>query len=89
MTSAQADSTPTPMVAGELRTVWSELLFVESVGEHDNFVALGGDSIAATVCTMRIKVAFGVEVAASFLLQDDTDFAMLVHEVEARMAHPA
>ncbi len=87
MSSAQPGNTP--MVTSELRAIWSELLVAESIENHDNFVALGGDSIAATLCTMRIDMVFSVEIDVSFLLRDDTDFALLVNEIEARMAPTA
>ena len=76
-------------VADELRDIWSELLVLESVEDQQNFVALGGDSIAAAICTMRINTVFGVELDTSVLLQDDADFASLVREVEAQLAGAA
>src|SRR5215831_15598463 len=85
MMSLPQSGTPSATIASELRIVWSELLVIESVDDQDNFVALGGDSIAATLCAMRIDMFFGVEIDVSFLLQDDTTFAMLVSEIETHM----
>ena len=84
--SPQTTDATSLAVGEELRGIWSELLFVESIEDRDNFVALGGDSIAATLCTMRINRAFGVEIASSLVLQNDMDFAGLVCEIEARLA---
>jgi acyl carrier protein len=70
-------------VATEVRSVWSELLFVDPIDDLDNFVALGGDSIAATLCSMRINTAFGVELPATVLLSQDTTLAMVVRQIEA------
>lgn len=76
-------------VATELRAIWSELLILDGVGDRDNFVALGGDSIAATLCTMRISMVFGIEVDTSLLLEEDVDFATIVREIEAQMTDAA
>lgn len=41
-----------------LATIWAEVLFIEKVGRHDNFFALGGDSLRATQVISRIRAGF-------------------------------
>jgi amino acid adenylation domain-containing protein len=66
-------TTPTPIpeagtAAGTsmeevLEGLWAEVLSVERVGIHDNFYALGGDSILATQLISRIREMLHVEVS--------------------------
>ena len=46
-----------------LAGLWAEVLDIERVGLHDNFYALGGDSILATQLLSRIREAIHVEVS--------------------------
>src|SRR5690606_14512955 len=43
--AADADGEPQSPTEEALRDIWSEVLGVESPGVHDNYYALGGDSI--------------------------------------------
>ncbi len=47
----------------ELTTIWSEILKVSPVGIHDNFFALGGDSLATLVLMTRVAAQTGVEIS--------------------------
>src|SRR5262249_35304640 len=42
--------------------IWAEVLQLERVGVHDNFLELGGDSLRATQILARIRAAFGGDV---------------------------
>jgi acyl carrier protein len=42
--------------------IWSSVLEREGIGAWDDFLALGGDSLAAMRCVDRIRAVFGVEV---------------------------
>ena len=46
-----------------LAQIWSEVLGVERVGIHDDFFALGGDSILATLIVARYHEATGKELS--------------------------
>ena len=54
-----------PRTAAEELTagIWEEVLGVERVGVHDNFFALGGQSLVAAQIAARLQDAFGVEVS--------------------------
>ena len=43
-----------------LARVWSDVLDVREFGVHENFLDLGGQSIAATICIQHIFEIFGV-----------------------------
>jgi nonribosomal peptide synthetase protein BlmVII len=55
---------PRPRTATEraLAELWRELLGVPSVGVHDDFFALGGDSLLVALLHARLPEAFGVEL---------------------------
>lgn len=54
---------PTSDTEQRLAAIWSASLKVEQVGRDDNYFALGGDSLLATVLISRIHEAFGVDMA--------------------------
>jgi amino acid adenylation domain-containing protein len=45
-----------------LAGIWAEVLQLERVGVHDNFLELGGDSLRATRILVRIRDVLGVDV---------------------------
>jgi acyl carrier protein len=53
---------PRNSVEEVLTPIWRQLLGVEQVGVHDNFFALGGDSLLATRLVARLRVTFEIEV---------------------------
>ncbi|UCM87044.1 non-ribosomal peptide synthetase [Streptomyces marincola] len=69
-----------------LAEAWSELLGVRDVGRHDDFFALGGDSLLATrlIAALRARGAGGARVARLFAAPRLADFAAdLVREQAA------
>lgn len=62
-----------PTSAGEqaLAQIWSALLGVEQVGIHDNFFALGGDSILSIQVVARARQA-GILITPKLLFQHQT-----------------
>ena len=69
----------------DIRTVladaWREFLDVDQVSDDDNFLDIGGNSLAAMRVANRLRDKCGVEVTLSDVLGDQT-FAVLVAIVE-------
>lgn len=74
---ALADFTP-PRTQLEkiLVDLWTQVLAVEQVGIHDDFFALGGDSILATQLIVRLREATHVEVSPLSFFEVPTVAAM-------------
>jgi len=71
-----------------LAEMWREVLRLERAGIHDNFFALGGDSILAGQLITRIRYAFGVELSAPRMFQLPT-IALLAEFIEGQSASTA
>ncbi|MEU6682005.1 amino acid adenylation domain-containing protein [Streptomyces sp. NPDC046832] len=65
----QAPATPTEELIAE---VWQELLGAERVGVHDDFFALGGDSLLALRTVSRINALFGTAMSPRALFEGPT-----------------
>ena len=52
--------------------VWRELLGVEKVGIHDNFLELGGDSLLASRLVTRLRQIFAIELPIRLLFEAST-----------------
>jgi len=63
---------PTTPVEEALRQIWAEVLSVDQVGIHDNFLDLGGHSLAATQVISRVIDIFRVELPVRTLLEAST-----------------
>jgi amino acid adenylation domain-containing protein len=61
----------TPVESG-LARMWAEVLDVEQVGIHDNFLELGGDSLRATRVLTRVIETFRVELSIRALFDMPT-----------------
>jgi acyl-CoA synthetase (AMP-forming)/AMP-acid ligase II/acyl carrier protein len=55
-----------------LAKIWAETLGIEQVGIHDNFFALGGDSLLATQVVARVRAGFGVELPLRSAFKEPT-----------------
>jgi amino acid adenylation domain-containing protein/non-ribosomal peptide synthase protein (TIGR01720 family) len=47
-----------------LAAIWADVLGVDRIGVHDNFFALGGDSIQGVRALSRVRAALGVRLSA-------------------------
>jgi amino acid adenylation domain-containing protein len=66
-----------------LAGIWAEVLQLEPVGIHDNFIELGGHSLLATQIISRLRDIFQLELPLQTVLEWPT-VAKLAEHVEAR-----
>jgi yersiniabactin nonribosomal peptide synthetase len=76
-TSAHADT------ERALLQIWSEVLNTAPtpIGIHDDFLGLGGDSLAAMRCINRIIATFAVEVPLDLFLIESATIAEIASEI--------
>ena len=55
-----------------IATIWSQVLEIEQVGIHDNFLALGGHSLLAMQITARLQTTLHTEVPLRSLFEAPT-----------------
>ncbi len=55
-----------------LRSIWQEALALESIGIHDDFFHLGGDSLLAIQITSKIQELFQISIRSNMLLEYST-----------------
>jgi thioesterase domain-containing protein len=58
---------PRDEVERRIAAIWRDLLQVSTIGVHDNFFALGGDSVLAIRMLARVRRETGVELGAAAL----------------------
>ncbi|MFE2826934.1 alpha/beta fold hydrolase, partial [Streptomyces sp. NPDC059271] len=68
---ANAYTAPRSDTEGTLAAIWADVLGIETVGIHDNFFALGGQSISAVRMVSRIREA-GLPVALQQIMRHPT-----------------
>jgi acyl carrier protein len=73
---------PSTSTQETLVDIWRGLLTVDKIGVHDNFFALGGNSLQATQLVSRIRDAFNVTLDLRTLFTNST-VAQLADLVEA------
>jgi len=61
------DGSPETETEKILAQIWSEVLKVDGITVHHNFIELGGDSLGATQLLAAIRGRFGVEIPARVL----------------------
>jgi len=78
-------SAPRTALEALLTEIWSQVLNLESVSVHANFLALGGDSVLATQITTSIKKILQLDLSISTLFEDAT-IARLAFAIERKQA---
>jgi hypothetical protein len=66
-----------------LAGLWASVLQVRSVGLHDDFFLLGGDSLRGTRLLASVKAVFGVDVPIHSLFQNAATVAGMARVIEA------
>jgi amino acid adenylation domain-containing protein len=76
---------PRTPVEKEVAKIWAEILSLDLVGIHDNFLDLGGHSLAATRIVSRLINAFRLELSAQSLAQAPTVAEMAALILQAKV----
>jgi acyl carrier protein len=53
----------------QIASIWGDLLGIEDIGIHDNFLELGGNSLLGTQLISRLRQAFQVNLSLSILFE--------------------
>lgn len=79
---------PRTPVEEALASIWAEVLGLDQVGIHDNFLALGGHSLMATQVISRVREAFHIEIPLRILFEKPTigELAVVITERQAEGA---
>src|SRR3954452_9123576 len=56
----------------ELASLWARVLDVESVGVHDHFLDLGGDSMSGVDLIREMRASFGLGIPPAELIRGGT-----------------
>jgi len=79
---------PATTTEAQLTSIWSEVLFVDPVGVHDNFFDLGGHSLAASRVVSRVIQTFALELPVKALFDAPTvaEMAAIIAQNQAKRA---
>ena len=77
--AADAPRTETEKI---LMEIWSVVLDIQNFGIHNDFLSLGGDSMAAMRCINRVTAVFGVELPVDLFLLNSASVATVASEVD-------
>jgi amino acid adenylation domain-containing protein len=78
---------PRTPIEKEVAKIWAEVLSLTEVGIHDNFLHLGGHSLAASRIVSRVIQSFGLEVPLKVLFDSRTVAEMAVVIGQNRLKH--
>ncbi|WP_157937623.1 non-ribosomal peptide synthetase, partial [Oceaniglobus roseus] len=81
----RAFAAPRTPVERALTALWTELLEMEEVSIHDNFLELSGNSLLATQVVSALDKRFGVDISMRGLFENPT-IAQLAQEIEGKLA---
>ncbi|HVI44818.1 MAG TPA: non-ribosomal peptide synthase/polyketide synthase [Chitinophaga sp.] len=76
VTNVEGYTEPQTLLEKQLAAIWSQLLDVEQIGRHDDFFALGGDSLLAIRVISATRKQLGVEVTIGDVFDHPTVFSL-------------
>ncbi|HEV8517316.1 MAG TPA: amino acid adenylation domain-containing protein, partial [Burkholderiales bacterium] len=80
---------PSSQLENVLATLWAKLLELDRVGIHDDFYALGGDSLRGARLLTSVKAVFGVDLPFQLLFNDAATVAGMARAIEDVRARAA
>jgi acyl carrier protein len=77
-------ATDAPRTATEqlVLRIWSEVLNTDAIGVHDDFLELGGDSLAAMRCINAIRAALGVDLTLDAFILPPAHIAEVASQID-------
>lgn len=87
LTMGSTYTRPCTPIEEMLARIWTEVLLVDSVGIHDEFMDVGGDSLRAARIINRVREAFGVGALIARLL-DARTVAQMAVAITANLLSP-
>jgi acyl carrier protein len=72
----------------QLAEMFKELLEIKQISVTDNFIDLGGDSLAATICISRVHEIFKVDVLIEEFFTDEATVANLAALIDNIRSNP-
>jgi acyl carrier protein len=75
------DSIPHSAIEKKLLAIWSAILASDSIGVEDDFLSLGGDSLAAMRCINRVRAELDVELPLELFLIESASIADVARAV--------
>jgi acyl-coenzyme A synthetase/AMP-(fatty) acid ligase/acyl carrier protein len=70
----------------QLATVWQKLLGVSSIGLHDQFTDVGGDSLSAIRMVVEVEARWGIEINLGDLIAAGT-LSLMASEIDKMIAN--
>jgi acyl carrier protein len=66
----------------KLVAIWLDVLRIPAVGIRDQFVDLGGDSMAAMLCLSHLRTVFDVEIEFEDFFGDEATVAAFAEAID-------
>lgn len=66
------DSAPVGELETHLAALWGQLLGHATIGRHDRFLSLGGDSLLAGQLVTQVSEAYGIDLSLSEFFDSPT-----------------
>jgi amino acid adenylation domain-containing protein len=70
---------PETEIENILAEIWSKVLQIQRIGVHDNFLELGGNSLAAIRITSRVNKAFDLDLPLNTVFENPNIFQLAQH----------
>lgn len=62
-----------------IQAVWSEVMKIDKIGIHDNFIEIGGDSLSGIRVMSRLSETFDLDLPVNLIFQNPTIARLAIH----------
>jgi acyl carrier protein len=86
---AQHSAAPITETEKVVARIWADVLEceIETVGLDDDFVDLGGSSLEAMVCAVRVQKTFGVRLPVNALIIGEGTLRKIAGRIDTLKSH--